>query len=222
VTVDLAPIPPRLYRIGRAPDPLAFPPAGSRGIGRFTDPEGRKATLLAAVERRAAFLEALQVFRPDLAAIAERDAHLGSVTLEADVPAVPAIPDRFMQRLLVAFTVAEDQAWLDARQPDTLAALHTELEPQLAQIGIDNTIDLAAVLPNVARVSRLVAGWAIDNAFDGIAYRSGTNLSLTCWAIFEGARIEPLGEPMPINPDDPDLHAVAKLWNLRLPARPRR
>lgn len=62
--VTLAADPVQLFRIGRAPDPLAWPPIQFSGYGRYDDPLKRTSTLYAAVERRAVFLETLDAFRP--------------------------------------------------------------------------------------------------------------------------------------------------------------
>ncbi len=217
--VRLAPAPVRLYRIGRGPNPLAFPPRAFSGAGRYDDPDGRVATLYAAVERRAAFLETLDVFRLDVGAVAERDTSLGSIDTPSTKPERQEIPPRFMQRLLVCFRVAEGQRWLDVRVPETHAVLREELGPQLGELGLGRRFVLGDLMANDHRITRLVAGWAIDHAFDGIAYRSCHNPSLTCWAIFEGATLNMKDAPLPLNSDDPDLHAVARLWNLKLPAR---
>ncbi len=216
--VRLAPTPARLYRIGRGPDPLGFPPIAFSGTGRFDDVHGRKATLYAVVERRAAFLETLDVFRPDLLAIADRNAHLAVTDTPSSKPVRQPIPDRFMRRLLVRFGVADGQRWLDVRVPETHAVLRDELGGHL---GFGNRFVLGDLLANDHRITRLVASWAIDRSFDGIAYRSCHNPALSCWAIFEGATIATHDEALPINPDDPDLHAVARLWNLSLPSRAR-
>ncbi len=217
--VLLAPAPARLYRIGRAPDPLAFPPRAFSGTGRYDDPYGRKTTLYAAVERRAAFLETLDVFRLDVLATAERNIQLGVIDIPSSTPDRQPIPDRFMQRLLVRFGLADGQRWLDVRVPETHAILRDELGSQFSQLGLGNRFVLGDLIANDHRITRLVAGWAIDQSFDGIAYRSCHNPSLTCWAIFEGATLVSHDAALPINPDDPDLHAVARLWNLSLPAR---
>jgi len=221
VDIRLAPTPARLYRIGRAPDPLAFPAVACRGAGRYDDLHGRKSTLYAVVERRAAFLETLDAFRPDLPAIAERNAHLGVTDTPSSKPVRQPIPDGFMQRLLVRFGVADGQRWLDVRVPETHAVLRDELRPQFSQLGLGDRFVLGDLIANDHRITRLVAGWAIDHSFDGIAYRSCHNPALSCWAIFDGATISTHDEARLINPDDPDLHAVARLWNLTIPARTR-
>ena len=59
-----------LYRVGRAPDPLAWPPREVAGSGRHGDPEGAFAVLYAAVQRRGAFVETLAMLRPAVADLA--------------------------------------------------------------------------------------------------------------------------------------------------------
>lgn len=76
---------------------------------------------------------------------------------------------------------------------------------------------LGDLLANDHQITRIVAGWAIDRAFDGIAYASCHDPRLTCWAIFEGAIIVALEPAQSIPRDDPDLLAVAQLWNLQIP-----
>lgn len=217
MSVRLAPAPAILYRIGRAPDPLAFPPIAFSGLGRYDDPERRRSTLYAAGDRRAVFLETLDVFHPDFAALAERDRSLGA---SAPAPTGPQpIPERFFERMLVRFRVADGQRWLDVRVPETHAVLRDELGPALVSAGKGGRFVLGDLLANDHTVTRLVAGWAIDHAFDGIAYHSCHNPKLTCWAIFEGATLTAREPARPVNPDDPDLHAVVRLWNLRIPGR---
>jgi hypothetical protein len=59
-----------LYRIGRRPDPLAWPPWEYVGSGRFDDAAGEFRMLYATVQRRAGFVETLARFRPSLGALA--------------------------------------------------------------------------------------------------------------------------------------------------------
>jgi hypothetical protein len=104
--VRLAADPAQLYRIGRAPDPLVWPPLQFTGHGRYDDPAGRLSTLYAAVERRAVFLETLDAFRPAPALLALL---LGHPDAQAGIIA----PDYF-RRLVVRFRVAPGGRWLDA------------------------------------------------------------------------------------------------------------
>jgi hypothetical protein len=59
-----------LYRIARAPNPLAWPAQAYVGSERFDDPRRRFRTLYAAEQRRACFVETLAPYRPDLRQLA--------------------------------------------------------------------------------------------------------------------------------------------------------
>src|ERR671922_1914170 len=65
-----------LYRLGRLPDPWAWPdwsyagPDGTFG-NRYDDPEASYRVLYASSQRIGAFLETLARFRPDLEVLAE-------------------------------------------------------------------------------------------------------------------------------------------------------
>jgi hypothetical protein len=218
VGVRLAPTPAILYRIGRAPDPLAFPPLAYAGSGRYDDPLRRRATLYAAIERRAAFMETLDVFRPDLAALAARDEQIraqGGPTQSFEPTSIPA---RYFQRHLVRFGVADGQQWLDVRSPETHVTLRNELGAAISRLGIGTRFVLGDLIANDHRLTRLVAGWAIDRGFHGVAYASCHDPALTCWAIFEGTQLISRDAGTKIDSADPDLLAVAALWNLAVPA----
>jgi hypothetical protein len=55
-----------LYRLGRLPDPLAWPSWEFAGDGRFDDPQRQFRTLYAAEQRHACFVETLARFRLSL------------------------------------------------------------------------------------------------------------------------------------------------------------
>ncbi len=52
----------------------------------------------------------------------------------------------------------------------------------------------------------------------GIVYASRFGATFEAWALFDTARIEPVGDVVPLSLDDPDLLAVARVFALRLPA----
>lgn len=217
MTVRLAPTPAILYRIGRSPDPLSFPPIAFCGTGRYDDPRGERSVLYAAVDRRAAFMETLDGYRADLLSIADRDKAL---IPEGDVLITPhrtTIPTRFFSRHIVRFSVGVNQRWLDLRSPETHAVLREKLRTELAQEGFGPRFVLGDLLANHHRVTRHVARWAIQEGFHGVAYASCHDPVLTCWAIFEGAHIYRIEPSRPLRTDDPDLLAVAALWDLDIP-----
>ncbi len=70
-----------LYRIGRPPDPLAWPLHSVIGHERFVDPLRQYRVLYAAAQRAGCFAETLAAFRPSLASLAAERA-----VLNADEP----------------------------------------------------------------------------------------------------------------------------------------
>jgi hypothetical protein len=215
--ISLADAPPILYRIGRAPDPLTYPPLARMGDGRYDDPLGRVSTLYASEDRVAAYFETLDQFRLDLEALADRNAAvMDRRSPEFEDPS-STIPAFYFTRLMVEFGITPGLRCLDVRKPETHTVLRHELALQLSQLGLRKRFVLGDILAHDHRVTQLIARWAIDNAFDGIAYSSCHDPSLTCWAIFEGVDLIPLGQPEPITTTDPDLLAVARLWDLRIP-----
>jgi hypothetical protein len=215
VAIVLAPEPPVLFRIGRAPDPLVFPPLSRLGHGRYDDPLGRVPVLYAATERIAAFMETLDQFRFDLAALAARDEAVGDGAEGID-RTEGIIPEAFFDRRISRFGVAPDQRWPDARHPATHVHLRSALAARISALGPGSRFVLGDLLASDHRVTRLIGEWAIDHDFAGIAYASCHHPSLTCWAVYGGAELVRLGKPERIAKTDPDLKAVAELWNLRL------
>ncbi len=63
-------------------------------------------------------------------------------------------------------------------------------------------------------LTQLIAAWAYMNDYHGILYASRLDARATCWAIFDGSTITPIGEPQPILANDPDLLAVARDFGL--------
>ena len=100
-----------IYRIGRAPEPRAWPPANIEG--RYSHPDGAVRVLYGASERRAAFLETLQSFRPALADLAALQ-HVSDDLVDFPVALSPGkIPDDYFRRLLATFRVDAAEPILD-------------------------------------------------------------------------------------------------------------
>jgi len=178
------------------------------------------ATLYSALERRAVFLEPLDQFHVDAASVTARD----TVIFSGGDPGFDAIhssiPTHYFTRHIVLLGVARGQRWLDARSPETHRVLRLELAFQLAQFGPGTRFVLGDLLANPHQITRLVARWEIDHGFHGIAYASCHDPSLSYWAIFEGAELVRLEEPVAISKSDPDLVAVARLWEFHMPEVP--
>ena len=112
-------LPITLYRIGRDPDPLAFPPYEFCGHGRFDDPlltHGHLGpwyrVLYLGETRLACFLEVLQGFRPDFAYLAR----LAALPDGDDDPNIPT------DELIFAEANRVSARWLSGRAMQSIAA----------------------------------------------------------------------------------------------------
>lgn len=223
--IVLADDPPHLFRIGRRPNPLIWPPTAFVGLGRFDDSQQRVSTLYAAIERRTAFLETLDSYRPNLALLARIDedpSRLGWIA-SIDSPGAPVlgvVPDAYFERLIAEFDVEPGQRWLDLREPETTESLRKPLAQQLLEAGQTSRFVHGDLLGANHQVTRVFAVWAIEHDFAGIAYASCHDPSETCWVLFEHARVGRVSSMEPIARNDPDLLAVALRWNLSLPPEP--
>lgn len=203
-----------LYRIGRAPDPLTWPPPNPDG--RYSDPRGVFRVLYAASERRAAFLETLQSYRPAL-----RDLALLGRAYPVETPDLPfpigVVPPQYFAKRIAALRLDRRQRWLDVRSPRTHAFLRRELAADLVDAGYLGPFNFGELIGTDHRITRIVAGWAYDAGYAGIAYPSTHDDRLTCWAIFDRASLLPVGRPQPIQRSDRELVAALELFGLDLP-----
>ena len=212
-----------LYRLGRHPDPWAWPdwsyagPDGTFG-NRYDDPEASYRVLYASSQRIGAFLETLARFRPDLEVIAELD------LIEGEDEPPPAVPRSWLDnRLLGEATVAG--RFVDVADTTSLATLRTTLAASAIRHGLDEidaaTIRLRAPRAFMQEGSRFVYEQRHDRgAFAGIRSRSRLGDDVVKWAIFEPAPdgTSPFMAAMVarIDADDPDLQAALRLFGLTL------
>lgn len=201
-----------LYRIGRRPDSLAWPPWEYGGSGRFDDPAGEFRVLYATVQRRTAFLETLARFRPSLDVLSALQA-VENTNEPIPMPRVPA--EWYQARAVGRLRLATRQRWLDLRSFETREVLRHELAQTLLDLRLED-LDLSGVVGPKRQLTQAIARWAYEREYRGLAYSSRFDATLTCWAIFEGAAFEPIGLPKPILPDDPDLIATATPFGLSL------
>lgn len=222
MAIFLADDPPHLFRIGRSPDPLAWPPLAFTGLGRYDDPNQVVSTLYASLDRRTAFLETLDAFRPSLSLLArveEDPARFGwRIAHEISSPSVRGVvPKPYFDRMIAEFQVVPGQRWLDLRIPDSSESLRVPLANRMIDLGLTTRFVHGDLLGNDHRIPRVFASWAIENEFDGIAYASCHDPSRTCWALFSHARIASVTSVHTISRSDPDLLAVMQHWTLELP-----
>lgn len=130
-----------LYRLGRQPDPLAWPPYQFVGDGRFDDPARRFRVLYAAKHRRACFVEVLAPFRPSLSVLAAERMVLNA----PDPPDEHAIPSGWLHtRAIIQLRLAAGQTWLDLRRLRTRQMLRKEFVTLLLDLGFVD-LDLSTV-----------------------------------------------------------------------------
>ena len=207
-----------LWRIGRAPDPLAWPPRAFAGGGRYDDPRGRFRVLYVAAQRRGAFVETLAGFRPAVADLAMMRA-LPEGDADDVFPTAGAIPDTYFRKLIGRVRLAPGQRWLDLRAPETHQVLRVELTEALVGLGYGDRFVWGEVLGHDHRLTQVIARWAYESEYRGLAYSSCHDARLDCWAVFEGAVFEAEGRPEGIDQGDPDLVAVAGLFGLAIGLR---
>jgi hypothetical protein len=204
-----------LYRIGRAPDPLSAPPPElQKNTGnRYDDPAGEFWVMYAAEQRPACFAETLARFRADPELLAKMRA-LPDGDHGDDTPEFGIIPDDWhLKRAIATFRVVPEQRWLDLCSLEVRESIRRSLAGTIARLGHDD-FDLGDALSRDRELTQAIARWAYEQDYQGIIYPSRLDGAFTCWALFEGARYEPL-ETTAIAADDPDLLTIAGLFRLR-------
>lgn len=203
-----------LYRIGYPPDPLAWPPPAYRGRGRFDDPENEFGVIYAAATRRCCFLETLDTFRPDRALL-QRLLAMGPSSF---TPQSGLVPDSYFDRLLAPLSLRPGLRWLDARLSAPQTAVALSHDPAIAKVlpglGYGTRFKPGDLVSSDRALTQMLARWVFEQGLAGIAYSCSHDPSLDCWAIFEGPHFQPAGAPQPISRTDPDLIAVAQLFEL--------
>lgn len=210
--------PDRVYRLGRADDPLRYseiPPEDiySNGGNRFDIPGA--GVLYAASSRRACFGETIARFRPSPT--------LPRALLEPDgtymnVGTVPI--DWRLKRRMVELSFPQPSRFLDVDAPETHRYLGELMAPHLRAMGVSEPLDISSVRGRDRRLTRAIASHVYMTAnddgeflYDGIAYTSKLDNDWTCWAIFANTPIDEVARTT-IESTDPDLCAVAEQFGL--------
>ena len=160
-------------------------------------------------------METLQSFRPAL-----RDLALLAQAFPAEKSDLPfpigTVPSRFFTRRIATFRLDRGQRWLDVRSLATHAYLRQTLAADLIAAGYAGAFNFGEIIGTDYRITRTIARWAYDAGYDGIAYPSTHDSSLTCWAIFDNASLTLVSSPEPIQRHDPDFLTVINLFGLVL------
>lgn len=203
-----------LYRLGRLPDPLAWPPLQYAGDGRFDDPLGEFRVLYIAEQRLACLVETLYRYRRPLAVLAAERAVSTDEPAPASLAVLPA--GWWRKRAFHRLRLATESRWLDLRSLDTRETLRPIFASLLTQLQLPE-LDLSAVYGPWRALTQGIARWAYERGYAGLRYGSRYNEAFHCWAIFERPAVttfQPEGALEPLAPDDPDLLAAVRLFDL--------
>jgi hypothetical protein len=170
-----------LYRIGRPPDPLAWPPHAAIGHDRFDDPLRQYRVLYAAAQRAGCFAETLAAFRPSLASLAAERGVLNA----AESPRTAQVPAAWWSNRLVGTFTLSGGPWLDLRALTTFQVLRDAFAVLATSLGLVD-VDLSAATGRIAiagrerRFTQAVSRWAFEHDYQGIVYASRLHHRFTC------------------------------------------
>ena len=224
MSCDLEPASPgRVYRLGRRPDPWAYPDWASAGEdgtfgNRFDDPQSSYRVLYACSQRLGAFVEVLARFRPDPAVVAGLAEIEGDDVHEGLPPG--CIPRSWIEARSIGEGVLEG-AYADIGHSRSLGYLREALAARVVHHQLED-LDAATIRLRVPRrftqeVSRFVYECSDERGgrqFDGIRYGSRLGDEFENWAIFEPAQ-PTNASAHPVGPEDPDLRAALERLRIR-------
>lgn len=146
-----------VYRLGRSPDPWAWPDWSYADIdgtfgNRFDDPQGIYRVLYASTQRLATFVECLASFRPAPDVIAEFAAIAGDEGDEEPPPAGVVPADWIEARCVGIATLIG--VYVDVGHHETLAELRTALAARVVHHGLQD-LDASAIRLTVPRAFTL-------------------------------------------------------------------
>ncbi|MGZ8648940.1 MAG: RES domain-containing protein [Solirubrobacteraceae bacterium] len=223
-----------VHRIGRAPDPWAWPDwscATDEGTfgNRYDDPRGAYRVLYSSTQRRGCFLETLARFRPDPALVAAQ-AEIAGDPRDArfETAAAGTIPAGWLRRRRVGRARLGGE-FFDVGHSTSLAWLRELLAARLVHYDIDD-LDTAAIrLSGPRRFTQEVGRAVYEQAnakggrrFAGLRYLSRVGDEFENWALFEPASIAAVKPAERVRRDDPDLLAALELLGLALIPTPSR
>lgn len=218
-----------VWRVGRAPDPWAWPPSEYAYQQRWDDAGRAFRTIYAGDTAVACYLEVLAHARPGLAGDPDYDGIVVDAADEAAYPTpAPGVVDpEWMNHRLLASAVLGG-VYCDITQSATIATLRPALLAAALQAGFTD-FDSAALKTAGSRgrqLTQATATYLYDRSsggnadFDGIRFTSRHGDEHGLWAVFErpgSETVSPLITPTStesIDPDSEDLQAVFALLHL--------
>lgn len=202
-----------LHRLGRRPDPWAWPdwayagPDGTFG-NRYDDPAGEFRVLYASSTRFGALVETLSRFRED----PELQSELAAIKGEDDDVVGPRqVPGEWLAERTLG-TAAVQGRFASIGQSKSLAALRKALGKRARELGIKR-LDGSAIRLRVPRAfTQAVSRHVFECEFAGVHYLSRFGDDIDNWAIHEppgglAAPIDPI-ESEPVAAGDETLTAA--------------
>lgn len=216
--------PTKVYRLGRRPDPWAWPDwayAEADGTfgNRYDDPQGIYRVLYTSTQRAGTFVECLANYRADIHVIAELAAIIGDEG-DDEPPAPGTVPAEWVDQRCVGRAELTGN-YADVGHHQSLAELRVELAAQAVHHGLHDldaaTIRLTAPRALTQAISRYVFRQTINGhrRWNGLTYLSKHGDDLRNWAIFEPADPDII-DITNFTTQDPDLNAALALHNLQL------
>lgn len=208
-----------LYRVARAPDPVAFPSREyADGRNRYDDPRGEYRVLYAASSKLPCFLELLAGYRPSARVLAA-ERFLDGCDEPPDAPGVGPYPipaDWREKRRIGRLRVAPGQTWLDLTSFAVRQSTRASIAHILAEHGYED-LDVGVACGPDRDFTKALSRWAHERGYSGVVYPSRLESAYVCRAIFEGTAFERVGEVEEIEADDPELRSALSMLGLRLP-----
>lgn len=214
----------RVWRVGFAPDPWAWPPHEFAGGQRWDDPTAGFRTMYAGATILACFLEVLAHFRPDPVLADELDQIVLDMDDLEEVERSPR-PGQVPHSWLAPRSIASAQlmgAYCVVSATSTMAALRPLFREQARSLG-SHDFDAAALKDAGRReLTQAVATYlhATRSDLAGIAFRSRHGDEHALWAVFERSG-DPAISPhlshltsTPIAPTHPALVEAFELFGL--------
>jgi hypothetical protein len=217
--------PGRVTRIGRRPNPWAWPPWEAQHSdatfgNRWDDPEGIYRVLYAATQLEGAYVEVLSRFRPDPVVVAE----LAKIDGSSEEHQFGIVPSEWLETRAIGQATLTG-VYADVGHARSLTYLRAAMAARLAHHALAD-LDAAAIRLSAPRrftqeisnhIYRLTLPSGLPR-FAGIEYESRLGDNYQNWAIFERPRQKPIAHPRirPIRRDDESLHAALASLGLKL------
>lgn len=225
------------WRVGRWPDPFAFPPNPTPlpsntdepilGGGRFDDPNGSYPTLYCSTSAVCAYGETIAVFRRRAGLLEAIDAYLdGRPDPEYDPELHPGIvPDDYLSGRAIGWAEVSAKArFVDVAAAQTHRDAGIRLADLLRQHGLKE-FDRGVVMTQDRRLTRPVGRIyyelrvEIGSGWNGIRYESRHQEGWECWAVWDPDAVLGIDAAIsPISLTSPALHEAAATVGVELPA----